>query len=373
MNTENKPEGKRDGSRGRGPGRAAFVVLAVAGMVVVLLAASDEGSNLLEDATPEIRVGRMLQTAAPGQSPSVGFIAALIAFFARLFGGFGGGGFGGGVPAPTPAPSQRFTPRTPRPTPPPTPAPIPPPTPLPLPTPPPTDSPTFDIALFGTCTEPEFEICIRPTSTRIGQHCGLTYEIFGSDIDEINVEGQDLINSCMTLTRTGFQAQWSPFDGNYLARKAVRPGSRNAVITYQAEFRPTDNFLTADGTGFSLLGAYGFTLNPLTEYYVVENWGTVRPPVSFEQILGTVFVDGALYDQFLTLRVNKPSVAGTQTFFQFWSVRQTKRLSGTINLAPHFAAWESRGYDVGNFFEVSFLAEGLNSVGFADVDVIIQG
>ncbi len=120
------------------------------------------------------------------------------------------------------------------------------------------------------------------------------------------------------------------------------------------------------------MGAYGFTRNPLTEYYIVDNWGLVRPPVAFEQVLGTVFADGALYDQFLTIRVNKPSIDGVQTFFQFWSVRQTKRLSGTITVAPHFAAWETRGFDVGQFFEVSFLAEGGNSVGFADVDVIIR-
>lgn len=196
----------------------------------------------------------------------------------------------------------------------------------------------------NTCTERDAEVC---SNYRVGSHCGLTYEIW-----------TDTGSACMTNTANGFRAIWDQGDGNYLARKGVRPGSTRPVVTYSANYRPNGN---------SYLGVYGWTQNPLVEFYIVDSWGTWRPPGT--QAIGTVQVDGGTYEIYRSLRENKPSIEGDKTFYQYWSVRTQKRTSGTITVAPHFAAWASYGLQMGSFYEVSLVVEGYHSSGNADVTV----
>jgi len=195
------------------------------------------------------------------------------------------------------------------------------------------------------CKEAEKPVCANFQATK---HCGLTYEIW-----------TDGTKGCMTNTARGFTAKWNHENSNYLARKGVRPGSRHPVVTYSAHYHPT---------GVSFLGVYGWTKNPLIEYYLVDSWGD-WPPQSNTPIIGTVKVDGGTYNIHKDTRVNKPSIEGTKTFTQFWSVRTSKRTSGTITVAPHFDAFARFGLKMGSFYEVSLVVEGYKSSGSADVTV----
>jgi endo-1,4-beta-xylanase len=162
----------------------------------------------------------------------------------------------------------------------------------------------------------------------------------------------------MTNTADGFTASWTQANGNYLARKGVRPGSTSPIVTYSANYKPNGN---------SYLAIYGWTQNPLIEYYIVDSWGDWRPPGT--TAIGTVTADGATYDIYQSLRENKPSIEGTKTFYQYWSVRKEKRTSGTITVAPHFEAWKKFGLTMGTFYEVSLVIEGYQSSGSAEVTV----
>ncbi|KAF4634778.1 hypothetical protein G7Y89_g3309 [Cudoniella acicularis] len=106
-------------------------------------------------------------------------------------------------------------------------------------------------------------------------------------------------------------------------------------ITFSGSFAPT--------SGTVLLSVYGWTKNPLIEYYIVEDY-TTAPTGSLK---GTITSDGATYNVYETTRTNEPSIVGTATFHQFISVRTSKRSSGTVTTANHFNGWAKLGLTLG--------------------------
>ncbi len=190
------------------------------------------------------------------------------------------------------------------------------------------------------------------TSNATGNIDGYDYELW-----------KDNGTTSMTLNGGGaFSCQWSNIN-NALFRTGKKYNETqthqqlgNISINYACNYQPNGN---------SYLSVYGWTVDPLVEYYIVESWGSWRPPGSTSK--GTITVDGATYDLYETTRVNQPSIKGTATFQQYWSVRTSKRTSGTISVSDHFKAWESRGMKMGKMYEVSFVVEGYQSSGKADV------
>ena len=69
---------------------------------------------------------------------------------------------------------------------------------------------------------------------------------------------------------------------------------------------------------------------------------------------GNFTSEGGNYAFYTAQRVNKPSIEGTRTFTQYFSVRSEAEkkvgsVSGTINTASQFDAWSKLGYRLGNF------------------------
>jgi endo-1,4-beta-xylanase len=204
---------------------------------------------------------------------------------------------------------------------------------------------TTPVVIPDTCTAADGQIC----NNMSGQHCGYTYEYW-----------KDQGTGCQTNTSNGFDVEWTNVN-NLLGRKGIRPGTRNQVVTYQADYQPN---------GSSYLCIYGWTRNPLVEYYIVDSWGDWRPPGG--QSIGTVETDGGTYELYRTVRMNAPSIDGTRTFDQYWSVRTAKRTSGIITVSNHFNAWEGAGLTIGSFYEVSMTVEGYQSSGTASVQMMIE-
>jgi endo-1,4-beta-xylanase len=99
-------------------------------------------------------------------------------------------------------------------------------------------------------------------------------------------------------------------------------------------------------TGYNNISIYGWTTNPLVEYYICE-FGSVANGT----YKGSVSSDGHNYNTYEHLQVNQPSIQGTATFEQYldnWGGSSTGS-NHQVTTGNHFSHWSSLGMNLGNF------------------------
>ena len=86
------------------------------------------------------------------------------------------------------------------------------------------------------------------------------------------------------------------------------------------------------------------------EYYILESYGDYNPASQLTSKGATVTSDGGTYDQ-------------------YWSIRTSKRVGGTVTTANHFDAWAALNMTLGTFNYQIVATEGYESSGTSSINL----
>ena len=164
-------------------------------------------------------------------------------------------------------------------------------------------------------------------SSQTGTNGGYYYQMWSA--------GQG--SACVTLNSgNSYSSTWSGI-GDFVAGVGWNPGN-NSTKTFSGS-------LSASG-GTSLVSLYGWSTNPLVEYYVIENY--VGSPPTAGTYMGQMSSDGGTYNIYEHQQVNQPCITGNScTFEQYLAIRTSPTSSGTITTQNFFNAWASHGMNLG--------------------------
>ena len=115
--------------------------------------------------------------------------------------------------------------------------------------------------------------CTQPGKDQItGEKDGYRYELWDQN-------GQG--TACMTLGEGAlFSGEWSNVE-NYLARRGLgynKTQEHQEIGSFYATY--SCNYKPSSASGNSYLSVYGWTVNPLIEYYIIEDWRNWIPSMS---------------------------------------------------------------------------------------------
>jgi endo-1,4-beta-xylanase len=231
-----------------------------------------------------------------------------------------------------------------------------------------------DVGLAGSPTCPSATPLTGGT-----QYCSNSTGMSGNYAYELWAEGNG--TGCMKVygKDANFGATWTGVE-DLLARNGLtfdRNKTHQQIGTISVEFAETKT--AKDGLVY--VGIYGWTVSPLREYYILDDWGDTKPAGTASDgsprtKVGVITVDGEIYDVWMKTRTNKPSIIGdNQTFDQYFSIRRTARQCGHISVSEHFTKWEGLGLQLGKLVEAKILLEAQDSTGtieFTTASVVVK-
>jgi hypothetical protein len=204
-------------------------------------------------------------------------------------------------------------------------------------------------------------------STQGTKHCGMSDTGTASGNYTYNIYSDGKGSGCMTTygVDATFSASWTNV-GDWIARVGLafdKTKTYDQIGIFASDFAYTTTGVTSGG--FGNIGIYGWSVNPLHEYYIIEDWLGKRP--NFTKV-DTLTIDGeGTYEIQTNTQNDQPNITGTNaTFVQFWSVRTEPRYCGHISVSKHFDKWKSLGLTLGNLEEARILVEAQNNTGAID-------
>ena len=159
-------------------------------------------------------------------------------------------------------------------------------------------------------------------------------------------------------TDCAFKASWNN-SGDYLARVGYYDGGASKKVKDLSPIYAAYNYSkSGNGGGYSYIGVYGWTKNPLLEYYIVDDsYNGMGTPYNTSRI-GQYTADGATYTLYKGTRVNAASIDGDgKTFPQVFAVRSSARTCGTISVSEHLENWQKLGVDMGGVYDCKIVCE----------------
>ena len=145
-------------------------------------------------------------------------------------------------------------------------------------------------------------------------------------------------SACITLnSATSYSATWSGI-GDFVGGVGSNPGSTSANVSFS-------DSLSASG-GTTLVSLYGWSTNPLVEYYVEDDYKPAGNAAG--TFMGTMTSNGGTYNIYEHQQVNQPCITGNNcTFEQYLAIRTSPVSSGTITFSNFVSAWASHGMNLG--------------------------
>ena len=203
--------------------------------------------------------------------------------------------------------------------------------------------------------------CSGGRDQQMGSAGGYDYELWSQ-----NGAGTATMKLNVSAENGGaFEVEWSGTI-NMLARTGKRWGSNSNVTVqnvgnitseFEVEWSSNDNvkYVSVYGWGYYDQQDIPSGFSNEIEYYIVQDRGSYNP-TSGGKKWGSAKIDGIDYDFYTTDRVQQPSLSGTSTFKQYWSIPSNPsqhRTKGTISISKHFKAWADAGMKMGRLYEVA--------------------
>ena len=205
------------------------------------------------------------------------------------------------------------------------------------------------------------------------KHTGESKKVNGNEVSSYNGVGYELwydraTSGSLTIYEDGSMSCSFQSAGDYLCRAGLSFDSDKKYDELGgdmlAEFKLVKQNI--NGADYSYVGVYGWmeevskSPSKLVEYYVVDNWLTGWRPGDWvaSNKMGDYTIDGAKYSVYWGEHTG-PAIKtkGNTTFLQYFSIRETARDCGVINISAHMRQWEKLGMEMGKLYEAKVLGE----------------